>query len=83
MILRKPYAFLIKHFKFIHIILTFLLSYVFYKSVNLLTFFNEYIGANQMTNVVGAESYLFDTFMFWASVLIVMLALIVFVLMFS
>ena len=83
MILRKPYAFLIKHFKFIHIILTFLLSYVFYKSVNLLTFFNEYIGANQMTNVVGAESYLFDTFMFWASVLIVMLALIVFVLMFN
>ena len=41
MILRKPYAFLIKHFKFIHFIIFLLLSYILYKSVNLLTFLIE------------------------------------------
>lgn len=83
MILRKPYAFLIKHFKFIHIILTFLLSYIFYKSVNLLTFFNEYIGANQMTIISGGETYLFNNFLFWTPILVIVLSLIVSVLMFN
>ena len=42
MILRKPYAFFIKHFKLIHIVLAILLGYSVYKTKLLLDFFNEY-----------------------------------------
>lgn len=47
MILRKPYAFLIKNFKLIHLLLTILLCYIFYKTNNLLQFFNEYISSKK------------------------------------
>ena len=43
MILRKPYAFLIKKFKLIHLILTFLLAAIAYKINELYRFFVEYI----------------------------------------
>ena len=42
MILRKPYAFFIKHFKLIHIILAVFAFYSIYKTKLLLDFFNEY-----------------------------------------
>lgn len=83
MILRKPYAFLIKHFKLIHIILTLLLSYVFYKSMNVLTFFNEYISANQLTIISSGETYLFNSFMFMAIILSILIAIVISVLMFN
>lgn len=83
MILRKPYAFLIKHFKLIHIILTILLSYVFYKTMGVLTFFNDYINAGQMTTIVGGNAYLFSSFLFVSILISIVLALIVSVLMFN
>ena len=43
MILRKPYAFFIKHFRLLHFILSFLMLYCTYYSKKLLDFFNEYI----------------------------------------
>lgn len=43
MILRKPYAFLIKHFKSIHIILAIIMSFLLYKSYNVYTFLNNYL----------------------------------------
>lgn len=43
MIYRKPYAFLIKYFKLIHILLFGLATFVTYKTYNLIQFFNEYI----------------------------------------
>lgn len=42
MILRKPYAFFIRHFKLIHIILAVFAFYSIYKTKLLLDFFNEY-----------------------------------------
>lgn len=42
MILRKPYAFFIKHFKLMHLLLAFLTFYSVYKTKLLLDFFNEY-----------------------------------------
>ena len=38
MILRKPYAFLIRHFKLIHLILT-VLMYLFFKKIRVLITF--------------------------------------------
>lgn len=43
MIIRKPYAFLIKHFKRIHIFLFLLCTYIVYKTTKLLSFLNEFI----------------------------------------
>jgi len=43
MILKKPYAFLIKHFKMIHVILTGLYIYLAFKVSSILNFYNGYI----------------------------------------
>lgn len=43
MIIRKPYAFLIKHFKKIHIFLLILCGYIYYKNMQLRGFINEFI----------------------------------------
>ena len=41
MILRKPYAFLIKHFRMIHFVILLLMGYVFYKTISIITFLNS------------------------------------------
>lgn len=43
MIFRKPYAFLIKNFKKIHLLLIFLCAYIFYKHLRLYHFIKEYV----------------------------------------
>ena len=43
MIIRKPYAFLIKHFRKIHIFLLILCGYVYFKNLQLNSFINEFI----------------------------------------
>lgn len=43
MILRRPYAFLIKHFKKIHISLLIFTVYIFYKNMQFHSFINDYI----------------------------------------
>lgn len=43
MILKKPYAFLIKYFKLIHLGLVLLLCYIAYKTSSVLSFFIQYI----------------------------------------
>ena len=53
MILRKPYAFFIKHFKLIHIILAALVCYSIYRTKLLLDFFNEY--SSTIINVQGQD----------------------------
>ena len=50
MIFRRPYAFLIKYFKIINFILSFLLIYIAYKSYNIMSFFNEYVTHNYSGN---------------------------------
>lgn len=60
MILRKPYAFLIKHFKLIHAFICLLLIFVLTKSTSLLNFFSDYTVATsqiQSTNYVNFLVY--------------------------
>ena len=49
MIIRKPYAFLIKYFKFFHFIMLIFSLYIVYKSNKILAFFNEYV-STRLTN---------------------------------
>ncbi len=44
MILRRPYAFLIKHFRLIHFIILGLMSYIFYKSIGIASFYSARAG---------------------------------------
>ena len=43
MIIRKPYAFLIRHFKKIHILLLALCAFIYYKNLQLSSFIGEFI----------------------------------------
>lgn len=56
MILRRPFAFLIKHFKLIHFIMFGLMVYIIYNTNLILTFLNEYT-ASTLT-LITHESYL-------------------------
>ena len=46
MILRKPYAFLIKNFRLIHLIFAILAGYLFFKGNDILSFLANYISNN-------------------------------------
>jgi len=48
-ILRKPYAILIKNFKLIHAILAILMGYLFYRTTNIVNFIGDYISSAQST----------------------------------
>ena len=50
MILKKPYAFLIKHFKLIHFILAILLCFIAVKYINVVSFFTGYVSNNYMVS---------------------------------
>ena len=57
MILKKPYAFLIKHFKVIHLVITVLLCLVIYNGYSIYNFFNAYVQSNYTTSVtIGLAS---------------------------
>ena len=52
MVLRKPYKFLIKHFRFIHLLLAVMSSYLLTRTNSLISFFNDYI--NNTETLIGA-----------------------------
>ena len=59
MIVRKPYAFLIKHFRLLHVILSVLMIVTVFQTIKILNFFNEYL-SGFMTNVeTGTVSSIF------------------------
>ncbi len=79
MILRRPYAFLIKHFRLIHLILFVLFGYITYKANNMLSFFKDYISNNG--NFVFSASEYINYFIFVSIFLICVISIIVFFLM--
>lgn len=81
MILRKPYGFLIKHFKLIHLIMTLFMGILIYQTNLLLEFFNDFVGSSQ--TIVGTEvvSTLFNNYAYIFAVAIVLASVIILVLM--
>ena len=82
MILKKPYAFLIKHFKSIHFIITMLMAYLIFKSYKLINFFNLSVANNYTAIESGqvAGSYI-NYFMYFAIILILGLLLAIYYLL--
>ena len=56
MILRKPYAFLIKYFKVIHIIMFVLFSYLVFALRKIYVFFVDYVKSSSFTYIEGMSS---------------------------
>lgn len=76
MILRKPYAFFIKIFKPIHIVMSVMIMYLIYISNNILRFFSNYI--NSPNDVMGEniKQELISTYMYIIPVVSIVLSLI-------
>jgi len=79
MILRRPYAFLIKYFRLIHLVLFGLFGYVTYKANNILSFFKDYISYNGSVNFASSEYISY--FIFVAVVLITVICVFIYYLM--
>lgn len=72
MIVKKPYAFLIKNFRIIHAILFLLLLYIAFKTVDIYSFFNEYATTSYYINSADlATSYI--NYLLFGSLLISLL----------
>lgn len=80
-ILKKPYAFLIKKFRLIHLLLTFLIAYILTKSIKLYSFFNRYVSNVYATLSDAIPSNYITLFMFLVVIIIVSLALAIYLLM--
>ena len=81
MIIRKPYAFLIKYFKIIHIILFVLMSYLTYKTRLVYFFFRDYAGTGTYTYINNIASFYVNIFMVFVALVLVVLLILIYLLM--
>ena len=79
MILKRPYAFLIKHFRLIHLILFALLAIITYNASTVLNFFKDYITANGNMEILSSN-YI-NVFIYIAPIIIIGLSILIFYLM--
>jgi len=81
MVLKKPYAFFIKHFKLIHLLLCVPLIYLCIRTGAIATFLSSYVSANYYTNITNIAASYINYFMYIAIILVVLLVLAVYFLM--
>lgn len=76
MILRKPYAFLIKNFKIIHLFISILMGYLLYKSYNIVTFFSDSVTNNYTAIVSGQVAGLYINYFMYGAIILVLASLV-------
>ena len=76
MIVRKPYAFLIKYFKVIHLIIAALMCYLLYKSYNIVTFFMESVANNYNAIMSGQVAGLYINYFMYGAIVLILFSLI-------
>lgn len=76
MLLKKPYAFLIKHFKLIHVLLTILSVYIIYRTNLLLKFFNDYLDVQNSVVGQSLRDNLFNIYVFILPIIIIIISII-------
>ena len=81
MIIRKPYAILIKYFKIIHIVLFVLMTYMLFKVRNIYVFFKNFLISGTYTYIENMATKYINIFMIIASIILVALVLLIFFLM--
>ena len=80
MILKKPYAFLIKHFKIIHLILLVITSYIAYRFNKILDFFSSYNKSSILVPENAAHNYI-SFILFIAIIIVIIFGIIMYRLM--
>ena len=77
MVFKKPYAFLIKHFRLIHALLILPIIYILYRTSRIVTFFNAYAkdGNYEYANNLAANYV--NVWMYLAVVLILVVGVII------
>ena len=78
MILRKPYAFLIKHFKLIHLFLTAIYIYLAFYTSSILNYYNNFISGS--TGKLNAINYI-NSYYLIAIILSIIISIIILILM--
>ena len=81
MILKKPYAFLIKYFKIIHLILLLPLCYIAFKTSNIANFFENMVSNNYVTNEINIASNYINVFLYLALIIVIAAAISIYLLM--
>ncbi len=81
MVLKKPYGFLIKHFKLIHLLLCIPLIYLVIRTGAIFTFLNDYVSADYYTTLTNIAGTYINVFMYLAILLVILLVLAIFFLM--
>lgn len=81
MILKKPYAFLIKYFRIIHLLLLVPIAYLINKTFKIVTFFRTYVSNNYSTNIINIAGEHINLFMYFAVILIIGVILAIYYLM--
>jgi len=81
MILKKPYAFLIKQFKTIHLILMFSIIYLIYRTEMMISFLNDYISSSVPPRGMEIVAKLYNVWVFLLPVLIILFSIVLFVIM--
>lgn len=81
MVLKKPYAFLIRHFKLIHLLICIPLVYLLIRTGAIANFLNSYVGANYYTSEINLAGTYINYFMYLAILLVLLLVLTIFFLM--
>lgn len=81
MVLRKPYAFLIKHFKLLHIILTVGMIFSMYRTEMMIDFLNEYMVSNVLVIGEPIVATLYNVWVILAPALVLLTAIILLVVM--
>ena len=81
MILKKPYAFLIKYFKIIHILLAILLGYLAFKINDIVRFFNDFVKSGFYSSLSGLANEYINLLMYFAVILILAITIFIYLLM--
>ena len=81
MILRKPYKFLIKHFKIIHIIMFLIFVYFIFILNNIYKFFSNYVKNGSFTYIDGMASRYVPIYIFFLVFIIIVVTVFVYNLM--
>ncbi len=81
MVLRKPYAFLIKHFRIIHLFLLLPIAYLISKTFTIVSFFRTYIRNGYTTNIVNIAAEHISLFMYLAVLIILVAVMAIYYLM--
>ena len=81
MIIRKPYAFLIKRFRLIHGFLFIMLLYLLVRTVNIYSFFSNYASAGTYVNTGNLDSMYINYLMFFATILTIGVSFVIYYLL--